>query len=178
MSLVWVSVVIVLVIVGSAWVARTSVLQGRFLPELRWLFASVAPPDDYFARLITAPVSLAQADLTSTLKFRHRYVGRYLVGLLASKPVPQGVRSYQAKFRLSIRCAAAGYPPFERKIDGHTGPWWSRSEAGFTLLNYEVPGDLPVDHEVECLIRVESADPDFEQRYGPLSAFVRKDAEK
>ena len=178
MSLLWIAAAIALVVVGGMWLARAPVLQGRFLPELRWLFASLAPPDDYFAPLVSAPISLAQAGETGMLKFRHKYVGTYQLGLVAAKPEPQGLPSQRAKFRLSIHCAAGGHPPFERQIDGYTAPWWSRSEGGFTLLNYEVPGNLPVDRDIECLIRVESTDSGFEQRYGPLSVFVRKASEK
>lgn len=178
MTIVWISAAVVIIVVAGAWLARTPVLQGKLLPELRWLFASVAPPEDYFARLGVFAISLAEPGAVRALAFRHKYVGAYIIGLLASKPVPQGVPSYRARFGLSFRCLVGGRSVFEKQIGAVTGPWWSRSEAGFTLLEYDVPRDLPVDQDIECVIRVDASDPDFERQYGPISVFVRKHTEK
>jgi len=178
MTIPWISAAVVIFVVAGAWLARSPVLQGRLLPELRWLFASVAPPKDYFVRLAILPISFTEPGANGALKFRHKYVGKHIIGLLASRPVPQGVPSYRASFRLSFSCLVGGQSVFEKQIGAVAGPWWSRSEAGFTLLDYDVPRDLPVDYDIECVIRVETGDPDFEQQYGPISVFVRKDTEK
>ena len=112
------------------------------------------------------------------MRFRHKYVGKHVVGVLTSKPVPQGVPSYRATFQLSLKCLAKGKLTFDKQIHGISAPWWSRSESGFTLIDYNVPKDLPLEEEVECVVAVDVADPEFEGQYGPLRLFVRKDTEK
>jgi len=148
------------------------------LPGLRWIFASIAPPEDYFTRLGVLSISFAEMGAGGALKFRHKYVGKHVAGLLASKPVPQGVPSYSANFQISLIFLVNGKSVLEKKINTVVGPWWSLSEAGFTLFDYDVPNGMPIDQDIECVIRIVVADPDFERLYGPVSVFVRKEFEK
>jgi len=174
---VW-SVLAVLVLGGiAAWVARMLVLQGKLLPSLRTLVATLARPSDYFATLQRSNFDLSCNGFRAVMKVRHKYAGKHMIEISVSQPVPNGVVSYEAGFALLLEFLVDGRTTVSRRLQG-VQPWWSHSEKGFTLGTYTVPDEAPVGKDIELVVTVEKADPEFERRYAPITLLTRKASEK
>lgn len=162
------------------YAVRTPILEGRFLPWLRFFYLIWPPyqmarlPKDYSRDLLLIPISTKTSHRIYEGNFQHRYVGHHAITIGVSHVIPQPATKYD----LGAKITATFYTDDKVILSLDLGDKVSPCAGGvgssfFTLFVYSVPKDLPRGIPIHCKFEVR-LEPDKLASYGYAWFSIRK----
>jgi hypothetical protein len=148
------------------------VQRGYVLQGLAPFLLFVSPPEDLFEPI--AKVRLDPSKDSYTFKFTHKYLGNH--ELRISFP-GESLNKIENDLYVSIKIADGNRTLLEkssREISGIFG----NLKRGINFIDYKVPKDLPVSHELVAVVVVKGSIGDFVKQNGPADIIITHGSEE
>lgn len=157
---------IIIVIIGA--------LLHTYLRGHSAMYNLLFPPSGLYTNLAESSFNLSTIGLTKEFTIVHKYPGRHDVALLVEKPV-DSISKYDSDFMLKVTVINGDKVIFERTVsDTNFRFWGGKDRSGFSLINYEVPSELPIGLPLLFKIKVLKASAHFESKYGRQNIIIKK----
>lgn len=177
--------VVACVFFATAFVLRSFVLRGKFLPGLTPLFECLIPPCDLYEKKFFLPIDTDRIENTYNARFRHRYAGLYQLLLetpgtiefepgkfqFRGKPDPDFGMEIDAKFFIDGKLIYSNSYNHTKFSDYGWIANMHMLVSSFKIFQYSVPEDMPSDISIDCEIKVRFLNDKFQKihRKGALS---------
>lgn len=162
--------------------SRMLILEGKIpFPEAgRNLLVLVAPPKDYYKKLVLYDLPTDGSVGRFEVPLKHRYAATYEAGFLLKRG-PTGPTKNLPEFRGRLRCLFVdqGAELFSistrpGKSEGYIFGGVRFGDPGQVLFTYEAPRDVPLGKTLTLIVTVEESDSEYQNQYGPTRFFIER----
>ena len=158
------------------------ILEGRF-PAPRWLrtlMVLIHVPKDYKKDIVVVESFTSLTDQIFNSKFFSQFPGAYEGGLVLSTDSKNiEASNFNGKITCTFEVGAKQFSisnvPGSRNRFYFGGGSYGRPRD--ILFVFRVPDDVPLRTDFKRTAKVDSPDKNYEDKYGPLSFFIRKQVE-
>jgi hypothetical protein len=153
--------------------------RGVFGDNVRQLSQFFFRRSDLYDPLYREEIVPVEPGAAYSFSFGNRYAGKHKISLLVSRRFDiKRSELYAPYLSSSVVCVSPGYPDFRQTRQGVHSWFWSRDGQGFSLYEYSVPRDFPLDNLVTCELRILEGQEQFWTEYGVHAIDVRKRSEE
>lgn len=156
-----------------ASILRAPVLEGKTLSFLRPYYIQYFRPLDLYTPLAEFDIDPSSHETIYRFTLSHRYVGTYSIGIHIEKDFPFNTADLDWGSRFTLLCTQDNTTLLSTTIGGDPSPFIGPNHRGFSLLQYQVPEQLPQDVMVTCQLKAFAGGEGFRRRFGKATFFVR-----
>jgi len=176
LSFVIITLVLILVALPlSIAVFNEVILRSNAPGPLRLAAVLFSPPKDLYEPLVTELLTITDGRAEKSIIFRHKYRRSYEVGILLDRFEPYGSDIYELDIVAHLTCYVGGELRYSQPpIKVESGRPFFAKRSGFSLTFYEVPKDLPLGEQINCVFTMESINAELIKEHGPAYLYVKK----
>jgi hypothetical protein len=174
--LTWLYVIILFLCILIPTVFKTQFQQGKIFPGLGKALMFISPPEDSYIPLCSEEIIKNKTKYE--FNFKHKYVGNHTIDISFLKHPDLKNFSYKIhNFSITVIVLQDGNQIF-KKFSNEFGRYYNDKNCVFTLINYQVPDDLPINTKLTVNILFDGNLDQMIDKYGRAHLLIRKGSDE